>query len=65
MLRLEQHLTQKQIQTLTLSQQQILGLNMLQMNALELEQFLEQQVEQNPLLELDRPEPAPIESPDT
>jgi len=65
MLRLEQQLSQKQVQTLTLSQQQILGLHMLQMNALELEQFLEQQVEQNPLLELARPEPTPIESDDT
>ena len=62
MLRLEQQLSQKQVQTLTLSQQQILGLHMLQMNALELEQFLAQQVEQNPLLELERPEPAPIET---
>ena len=65
MLRLEQQISHKQVQTLTLSQQQILGLHMLQMNALELEQFLEQQVEQNPLLELERPEPAPIESDDT
>ncbi len=56
MLRLEHQFVQRQEQRLILTQQQILGLNLLQMNSLELEEYLAAEVEQNPLLELIPPE---------
>lgn len=56
MLRLEHQVVQRQEQRLILTQQQILGLNLLQMNNLELEEYLAAEVEQNPLLELVPPE---------
>jgi RNA polymerase sigma-54 factor len=56
MLRLEHQVVQRQEQRLILTQQQILGLNLLQMNNLELEEYLAAEVEQNPLLELVPPD---------
>jgi len=56
MLRLEHQVVQRQEQRLILTQQQILGLNLLQMNNLELEEYLASEVEQNPLLELVPPD---------
>ncbi len=56
MLRLEHQVVQRQEQRLILTQQQILGLNLLQMNNLELEEYLAAEVEQNPLLELIPPD---------
>ena len=56
MLRLEHQVVQRQEQRLILTQQQILGLNLLQMNNLELEEYLATEVEQNPLLELVPPD---------
>ncbi len=56
MLRLEHQVVQRQEQRLILTQQQILGLNLLQMNNIELEEYLSAEVEQNPLLELVPPD---------
>lgn len=62
-MRLEHQTALRQDQRLILTQQQILGLNLLQMNNLELEAHLATEVEQNPLLELVPPAaPLPVVS---
>ena len=63
MLGMEQRVALKQTQRLMITQRMQQAIHILQLSGMELEQFVQQELESNPVLEMQQEEPAPPPEP--